>query len=58
MNEVEKLSINDYRDYIEQEMNLGNLYRQGEFQLMTSSELSKQTLLEYKAAKKRGRVNG
>ena len=39
-------------------MNIGNLYRQGEFELMTQKEISEQAVREYQLAKKQGKING
>ena len=41
-----------------QAINIGNLYRGGEFELETESDKQKRTLQEYQDAKKRGKING
>jgi len=43
---------------IDQSLNIGNLYRQGEFMFQDQAEKEKQALREYQEAKRQGKING
>jgi hypothetical protein len=53
--DVEDLPITFYRRLLSQAMNLGNLLRQGEFEMQTDDEKQEQALEEYKRLVKEGR---
>lgn len=55
---AEELPITEYREAIGEAMNIGNLYRQGEFKMMSESEEKEELKNEYARAKAAGKVNG
>ena len=55
---AEELPITQYRTAIGEAMNIGNLYRQGEFQMMSQKEKDEDLKAEYAKAKAEGKVNG
>ena len=55
---AEELPITEYRKAVGEAMNTGNLYRQGEFKLMSAEEEKEELKQEYARAKAAGKVNG
>jgi hypothetical protein len=53
---VEDLFINEYKMLLEQSMNIGNLYRQGEFEFVDSNERHEDFLDEIDYFKSQGRL--
>ena len=43
---------------INESLNIGNLYRQGEFKLQSDEEARQQAKREYEEAKRQGKING
>ena len=54
----EELPITEYRLLIGQAMNIGNLYRQGEFEMLSEKEKEEELKTEWERAKREGNVNG
>ncbi len=43
---------------INEALNIGNIYRQGEFNMSNEEEKGQQALREYNEAKRQGKING
>ena len=52
------MPITEYRTMIGEAMNIGNLYRQGEFKLQTDEEKGKEMKRRLDKARAEGEVNG
>lgn len=55
---MELRTITEYRTLIDQSLNIGNLYRQGEFSFLSSKEKDEQLQKDYQRALSQGKVNG
>jgi len=55
--EVENLYITHYKMLLEQAMNIGNLYRQAQFELQDSKDKRNEFLDEIEFFKRRGKLN-
>ena len=55
---AEELPITEYRWAVGEALNIGNLYRQGEFQMLTQKEKDEELRAEWERAKREGNVNG
>ena len=55
---AEELPITEYRTAVGEAMNTGNLYRQGEFKMLSKEEEDKELVAEFARAKAAGKVNG
>lgn len=58
LDDVEKMPITEYRDAINEAINLGNWLNGGEFKLQTKEEEGLQAKREYDEAKRQGKING
>lgn len=58
LDDVRKMPITEYRDAIDEAINLGNWSNGGEFKLQTKEEDDLQLKAEYEKAKSQGKING